>query len=133
RFFVSVMPAFFILAGYAATRIRLASVAVAAELAVALIHAPHYRLYTSVGDVQYFFPHCDYFDAGFREAIQYLDANAEPGAEISTEIDWPARLYGRTDFTYTLVRRGQTCRSGRVCYVVTQVGRRYFLNEDALN
>jgi hypothetical protein len=30
------------------------------------------------------------------------------------------------------VRRGQTCRSGRVCYVVVQTGRLYFLNQDAV-
>jgi len=31
------------------------------------------------------------------------------------------------------VRRGQTCRSGRVCYVVVQTGRLYFLNQDAVD
>jgi len=30
------------------------------------------------------------------------------------------------------VRRGRTCRSGRVCYVIVQVGRLYFLNQDAV-
>src|SRR5207237_6157819 len=53
---------------------------------------------------------------------------------ISTEIDWPAHLYadldGRPDLLQTLVRPGQACRSGRVCYVVVQVGRLYFLNEE---
>jgi hypothetical protein len=32
----------------------------------------------------------------------------------------------------TLVRRGQTCRSGRICYAVVQTGRLYFLNQDAV-
>jgi len=87
--------------------------------------------------VQWFFPHCDYFDAGFREAVQYVAEHAEENAELSTEIDWPARLYadfyGRPDLLQTLVRRGRTCRAGRVCYVVVQVGRLYFLNQDAVN
>jgi hypothetical protein len=109
------------------------------EALASVVHAPDYRLYISPlggGDaqVQYYFPHCDYFDASFREAVQYVAAHAEQGAELSTEIDWPAQLYSadRPDLSQTLVRRGQACRSGRVCYVVVQVGRLYFLNEDAV-
>jgi len=86
--------------------------------------------------VQYYFPHCDYFDAGFREAVKFVAENAEEGAELSTEIDWPAQLYaddfGRADLRQPLVRRGQTCRHGPVCYVVVQAGRLYFLNQDAV-
>ena len=156
RFFVSVLPAFLLLAGYAAALLleklrapaaRRAALAAAAlllpggEALAALRHAPHYRTYLSPlggGDaqVQYYFPHCDYFDAGFREAVQFVAAHAEPGAELSTEIDWPAALYageaGRPDLLQTLVRRGRTCRAGRICYVVVQAGRLYFLNQDAV-
>jgi 4-amino-4-deoxy-L-arabinose transferase-like glycosyltransferase len=156
RFFVSVLPAFLILAGYAASealallkrpQLRWAAAAAMAlllpgsEALAAVRHAPHYRLYISPlggGDaqVQWFFPHCDYFDTGFREAVQYVAAHAEPSAELSTEIDWPAQLYadfaGRSDLKQTLVRRGRTCRSGHVCYVVVQAGRWYFLNQDAI-
>jgi 4-amino-4-deoxy-L-arabinose transferase-like glycosyltransferase len=156
RFFVSVLPAFLILAGWMAARAvewirqpapRWAAIAAAvlllpgSEALAALEHAPHYRLYISPlagGDerVQWYFPHCDYFDAGFREAVRYVAEQAEPGAELSTEIDWPARLYadaaGRPDLSLTLVRRGRACRSGRICYVVVQVGRLYFLNQDAV-
>jgi hypothetical protein len=111
------------------------------EALAAVQHAPHYRLYISPlagGDqrVQWYFPHCDYFDAGFREAVRYVAEHAEPGAELSTEIDWPARLYadaaGRSDLSQTLVRRGRSCHSGRICYVVVQAGRLYFLNQDAV-
>jgi hypothetical protein len=157
RFFVSVLPAFLIFAASFATwaieRLKLpaprwAAAAAAivllpgAEAAAAIAHAPHYRLYISPlagGDarVPWYFPHCDYFDAGFREAVQFVSRYAEPGAELSTEIDWPARLYaeaaGRPDLRQTLVRRGRTCRSGRVCYVVVQTGRLYFLNQDAVD
>lgn len=156
RFFVSVLPAFLIFAAALAARAiervklpapRWAAAAAAVlllpgvEAAAAIEHAPHYRLYISPlaggeARVQWYFPHCDYFDAGFREAVRFVAAHAEPGAELSTEIDWPARLYaegaGRPDLRQTLVRRGQTCRSGRVCYVVVQVGRLYFLNQDAV-
>jgi len=156
RFFVSVLPAFLILAGWMAARAvgmmrqpwpRWAALAAAVlllpgtEALAAVQHAPHYRLYISPlagGDerVQWYFPHCDYFDAGFREAVRYVAEHAEPGAELATEIDWPARLYaeaaGRSDLSQTLVRRGRACHSGRICYVVVQAGRLYFLNQDAV-
>jgi 4-amino-4-deoxy-L-arabinose transferase-like glycosyltransferase len=163
RFYVSVLPSFLLFAAYAGALLlekaralkpfaQLPALQAAAVLAVALLlpgaealaavqHAPHYRLYISPlggGDekVSWYFPHCDYFDTGFREAVRYVFARAEPNAELSTEIDWPARLYshaaGRDDLLQTLVRRGQTCRSGRVCYVVVQTGRLYFVNQDAV-
>ena len=162
RFFTSVLPAFLVLAGYAAALLMehlrfapgraesllrpalafaLAFALPGAEAVAAVRHAPHYRLYISPlgggdGLITWYFPHCDYFDAGFREAVQYVAAHAEPGAELSTEIDWPAKLYsaraGRPDLIQTLNRRGRACRSGNVCYVVVQTGRLYFLNEVAV-
>ena len=160
RFFTSVMPAFLLLAAYAAALLverarrawprgagapltagAIALVLVGGEAQAAVSHAPHDRLYISpVGggdrEVTWYFPHCDYFDAGFREAIQFIAAHAEPYSEVSTEIDWPTLLYseraGRFDLIPTLMRRGYTCRLGRVCYVVVQTGRLYFLNQDAV-
>ncbi len=158
RFFTAVLPAFLLLAGYGAAlavswlharRPAWASAAAAAaagllvggEARAALTHAPHYRLYINAfgggdGNVDWFFPHCDFFDTGFREAMQKIAARAEPGAEVATEIDWPAELYaerfGRPDLQQTLVRRGRACRSGQPCYVVVQIGRLYFLNADAV-
>jgi 4-amino-4-deoxy-L-arabinose transferase-like glycosyltransferase len=156
RFFTSVLPAFLVLAGYAAAvllaKVRAPQLRAWAAALVALLlpgmeawaafeHAPHHRLYISPlgggnARVQWYFPHCDYFDAGFREAVQYVAAHAERGAELSTEIELPARLYaersGRLDLLHTLVRRGRTCRSGRICYAVVQAGRLYFLNQDAV-
>ena len=114
---------------------------VGAETAISLRLAPHYRLYINAlggGDarVNWFFPHCDYFDAGFREAIQYVAAHAERGAEVSTEIDLPAKLYaeraGRPDLVQTLVRRDTACKSNRPCYVVFQAGRLYRTNAEAV-
>jgi len=156
RFFISVLPAFLIFAGAAAAglveRLRLpgprwAAAAAAvlllpgSEALAAIAHAPHYRTYISPlggGDarLQWYFPHCDYFDAGFREAVDYVADHAEHGAELSTEIDWPAQIYldaaGRRDLQLSLMRHGRACHSGRVCYVVVQVGRLYFVNEDAV-
>jgi 4-amino-4-deoxy-L-arabinose transferase-like glycosyltransferase len=158
RFFTAVLPAFLLLAGHGASlllsRLRarrpawapaaaaaLGLLLVGSEARAALRHAPHYRLYINSlggGDakVSWFFPHCDYFDAGFREAMQRIAAGAERGAEVATEIDWPASLYaerfGRPDLLHTLVRRRRACRSGQPCYVVVQIGRLYFLNRDAV-
>jgi 4-amino-4-deoxy-L-arabinose transferase-like glycosyltransferase len=155
RFFLTLEPALALLAGYAVAALvgwlaqpgtarsrRLSAAAawglgvllVGSEARAAVAHAPHYRLYISplgggASRVTYYFPHCDYFDAGFREAIQAIAARAEPGAEISTEIDWPARYYadrfGRPDLQVSLFRPGLACQSGRPCYVVAQAGRWY--------
>jgi hypothetical protein len=175
RFYVSVLPAFLLLAGYAAVFLAgrfaafqkplghkssvpgktyidqhrwetaiaiLGLLSIGGEARATVQHEPHERLYISIlggGDanVDWFFPHCDYFDAGFREAVQYVDSHAEQGAELSTEIELPARLYshraGRDDLLQTLNRRGRACRAGKICYVVVQTGRWYFLNEDSVN
>ncbi|HEX8908586.1 MAG TPA: glycosyltransferase family 39 protein, partial [Anaeromyxobacteraceae bacterium] len=107
RFFVSAMPAFLLLAAHAGVILARAAAQLAARrgasfagtarwatavVAVALVvpeaqasvtHAPHHRLYLSPlagGDrnVTWFLPHCDYFDAGVREAVSWVAAHAEP-------------------------------------------------------
>lgn len=158
RFYISVLPAFLLLAGHAAAlvleRARAGGVApllgaasatgillVGGEAWAAGTHAPHYRMYVSPlggGDrnVTWFFPHCDFFDAGFREAMQAVSARAETGAEVCSEIDWVSRLYaeraGRTDLVHTLLRRGRACRAAPFCYVLVQPGRVYLHNADAV-
>jgi 4-amino-4-deoxy-L-arabinose transferase-like glycosyltransferase len=165
RFFTSVAPAFMLLAGYGASRAlqwikrwntegwlqpafaKAAAIFVllggmiGSEAYGAVTHSPHYRLYISPlggGDrnIAWFFPHCDYYDAGMREAIAWIADKAEPNAEVSTEIDWVSHHYasqfGRTDLTHSLVRRGEACQSGHACYVVVQTGRIYFLNQEAI-
>ena len=156
RFAVSVFPAFLLLAAYAATRARRAVPALAAvlilwEAAVAVRHAPTYRLYINGfggGDhnTTWFFPHCDYFDSGLREAIEKVARAAEPGAEIDSDLEWLgvfpvrgtieySRLYaewfGRRDLHYALLRRGRACRTGAPCYVLIHAGRHYSGNEEA--
>ncbi len=155
RMFVPILPAFFLLAGSAADRLiawagarrsAMASGAMAAlvvagsivpELAASISHAPHFRTYISPfggGDryVTWYFPHCDYFDAGFREAMEHVARHGERQAEISSEIDWTARYYaerfGRDDFVFSMLRPEEACGHGRPCYVVVQVGRLYEAN-----
>ena len=158
RFFVSVMPAFLLLAGHAAAELaRLAGGASAGRVRVALAavgvlaaapeawasatHAPHHRLYLNAlagGDrsATWFLPHCDYFDAGVREAVAWVAAHAEPGAEVASEVDWTTRLYaewhGRPDLVSSPILPGRGCRTGRPCYVVVQPGRVYRHNQAAL-
>jgi 4-amino-4-deoxy-L-arabinose transferase-like glycosyltransferase len=158
RFFESLEPALVLLAGYLVASVAawmgertarwapaaagvLGLLLVGTEARAAVAHAPHYRLYISAlggGDarVTYWFPHCDYFDAGLREAMQAIARGAEPGAVVSTEVDWPASYYasafGRPDLKVTLFRPGQACPGDRPCYVVAQAGRWYFHNLEPL-
>jgi 4-amino-4-deoxy-L-arabinose transferase-like glycosyltransferase len=155
RFFLTLQPALALLAGYAVASLvawlarpgtvtsKRLSVAAAWALGIGLVgtearaaaaHAPHFRLYINAlgggpSRVTFYFPHCDYFDAGFREAVKAIAAGAEPGAEIATEIDWPGRYYadrfGRKDLQVSLFRPGQACHAGVPCYVVVQAGRWY--------
>ena len=160
RFFISVLPAFLLLAAHGAERISrklatglplLAIMMVGGEAQASLSHAPHYRLYISVlggGDrnVSWYFPHCDYFDAGMREAVAEIAADAEPGAEISSDLEWRrfegaggdleysqfyAEQYGRADLSYSLLRPQTACRGGRTCYAILHLGRRYQGNLEA--
>jgi len=163
RFFVSAMPPFVLLSAHAASllagwvstrfspvtsRAREALAGAAAglllvvpEARAAVAHAPHHRLYLNSlagGDanIGWFLPHCDYFDAGVREALAWVAEHAEPGAEISSEVDWTVRFYadraGRRDVVSTPILPGKGCATGRPCYVVVQVGRLYLHNRAAL-
>lgn len=162
RFSVDATPPFLLLAAHAAVALaravavrlskaatapRAAALAAGLALAVpegglALAYAPHHRLYVSPlggGErrVTWWFPHCDYFDAGVREAVRWVAARAEPGAEIASEVDWTVRLYaglaGRLDLASTFTTPAAACRAGRPCYVLVQVGRRYWHNEAAID
>jgi 4-amino-4-deoxy-L-arabinose transferase-like glycosyltransferase len=163
RFFVSAMPAFLALAGHAAAEAARAiasrvaplregatprfAAATAALLLVlpearaAVTHAPHHRLYVSAlggGDrnVTWFFPHCDYFDAGFREAMAWVSAFAPAGAEVASEVDWTVRFYagarGRSDLVSRPVLAGKSCSGAKPCFVLVQPGRLYRHSELAV-
>jgi 4-amino-4-deoxy-L-arabinose transferase-like glycosyltransferase len=163
RFFVSAMPAFLALAGHAAAALaravaarvavlregvagRVAACAaallvLAPEVRASVVHAPHHRLYVSAlggGDrnVTWFFPHCDYFDAGLREAVAWVAATAPAGAEVASEVDWSVRLYagfaGRADLVSRGIVPGKTCSGERPCYVLVQPARLYRHNAAAV-
>jgi 4-amino-4-deoxy-L-arabinose transferase-like glycosyltransferase len=111
------------------------------EAAASASHAPHYRLYVNAlggGDerLDYFFPHCDYFDAGVREAVQWIAQHSEPHAQVASETPWLVRYYadlaGREDLTSKPLNRESACHEGGPCYVLVQPGRLYGHNRVAL-
>jgi hypothetical protein len=168
RYFVSVLPAFLLLAGHAvselfhaarrwvalrhdalpaalqgaiapifavvqAAPLALACVAFATEAHAVFTLSPHARFYVSPlfggeSRVDNLFPHCDYFDAGLREAVQTISASAEPGAEIAAAVDLPVRHYARPDLRVATL--GEECTG--VCYAIVQPGRVYLENRDAI-
>jgi 4-amino-4-deoxy-L-arabinose transferase-like glycosyltransferase len=114
---------------------------VAPEAMASIRLAPEYRLYVNRlgggdGRLDYYFPHCDYFDAGVREAVAWIAAHAEPNAEVATEtlwlVDYYARLAGRSDLAVEPITRASACRAGGPCYVMVQPGRLYGHNREAL-
>ncbi|HET9599126.1 MAG TPA: glycosyltransferase family 39 protein [Anaeromyxobacteraceae bacterium] len=114
----------------------------AGEASAAAAHAPHYRLFINAlggGDknVTYFFPHCDLFDVGFREAMAAIAVRAEANAEVCSETEWPARFYadeaGRTDLVTSPIREERGCKTNAPCYVVVEPGRVHWHNEQALS
>jgi len=162
RFNVEVLPALLALAGHAAVTLyrllaaRLEALAAAPratfavlalllfapEARAALAHAPHYRLYVNAlggGDdrVNFFFPHCDYYDAGLREALGWVADHAERGAVVATEVDWTVRLYaplfGRPDLVSAPILPDSACGERVPCYVLVQPGRLYWHNQAALD
>jgi 4-amino-4-deoxy-L-arabinose transferase-like glycosyltransferase len=114
----------------------------ATEASAAVTHAPHYRLFISAlggGDarVTWFFPHCDLFDAEFREAMAAITARAEPNAEVCSETEWLARHYadtaGRTDLVTSSITEQRGCKTAQTCYVIVEPGRLYWHNQRALD
>ena len=157
RYFLPILPAFALLAAHAAVELArwvprrsLQPVVLAAlgllvagnEAAASLLHMPHPRLYVNAfggGDaaVATLFPHCDYFDAGVREAVAEIARRAEPGAQIGSDTPWLTRYYadrdGRGDLGVDPIVAGRMCRGEAPCYVIVQSGRRYWHNEAVLD
>jgi 4-amino-4-deoxy-L-arabinose transferase-like glycosyltransferase len=154
RYFLPILPAFALLAAHAAVELSrrlprpdvalgaIALVTAGAEALAVLPRLPHPRLYVNFlggGDaaVDTAFPHCDYFDAGVREAVAEIAARAEPGAQIGSDTPWLTRYYaardGRPDLTVDRIVPGAMCLRDAPCYVVVQRGRRYWHNEAVLD
>ncbi len=149
RYFLPILPAFALLAAHAAVEIgrrlprkrtstsALALLLAGAEAFATLPRMPHPRLYVNAfggGDaaVDTAFPHCDYFDAGVREAIAEIARRAEPGAQIGSDTDWLARYYAerdaRPDLTIDRLLPDRLCHREAPCYVVVPTGRHYWHN-----
>ncbi len=162
RYFLPLLPVFALLAAHAARAARRAgfrrlgagaSPGLAAALALltaggearaTLLRMPHPpRLYVNAfggGDarVDTLFPHCDYFDAGVREAVLEIARRAEPAARRSTATRrWLTRYYaerdGRADLVVDKILPATLCHGDTACYVVVQSGRRYWHNEAVLD
>jgi 4-amino-4-deoxy-L-arabinose transferase-like glycosyltransferase len=154
RYFLPTLSAFALLAAHGAVEIAgrlrrpaiatgaIGLIAAGAEARATLLHMPHPRLYVNAfggGDpaADWFFPHCDYFDAGVRETVAQIAARAEPDAQIAADPFWLARYYadldGRPDLAVTPILQASACRRDAPCYVIVQIGRRYWHNEAALD
>ncbi|MET0624077.1 MAG: glycosyltransferase family 39 protein [Pyrinomonadaceae bacterium] len=114
---------------------------VGAPAYAALRSAPHYSLYTnalSPREPGYYFPHDEFYDAGLREAIEYVAANAPRGATVAHETPGVVRYYlaryGRQDLRSRVVSDPNfdpTAEAPPV-YVILQRGRTYFENRDEM-
>lgn len=98
--------------------------------------APHYSLYLNplgLGRVAYFFPHDEFYDAGLREAVQQIAAQAPQhsfiGGETPSVFHYYFRRFGRPDLRYfNLSDPPEKNHNVTGAYVVVQDGRRYFEN-----
>ncbi|HEY2931812.1 MAG TPA: phospholipid carrier-dependent glycosyltransferase [Acidobacteriota bacterium] len=111
-------------------------------LALAFSQFPHYGVYLNevasglVGSGA-LFPHCEYYDAGVREAMEYICRHAPPGAVVGSEVMELSHFYssrlGRKDLKYVRLSQIYEARVARrqkisVDYFLVQDGRKYFEN-----
>jgi hypothetical protein len=100
------------------------------------VSAPHYRMFlNALGGAKegsrHYFPHCDHYDVGVREAVQYVCARAEQGAQLRSDANVVAQHYvdrcNRPDIKVTTLSKPQdACEPGRPCYQILQVARTFF-------
>lgn len=154
RYVVAVLPAFYTLGAVgvvavaraassrigavprAVTATAVATAAVLAPAAAAAAAAPHYSLYLNAigGDRKgWYFPHDELYDAGLREAIATIAAEAPPGSLVLGEAPPVWRYYlarlGREELRfYEMSEFAGGPDPSEAAYVVVQDGRRYFEN-----
>lgn len=102
--------------------------------------APHYRMYLNAAggseqNLRHYFPHCDLYDVGLREAVQYVCARAEPDAQLRGDANEAVAHYvkmcGRPDIKVTTLSKPEDrCEAGRSCYQILQVGRSFFETQE---
>jgi hypothetical protein len=100
--------------------------------------APYYATYTNAlakGRAGYYFPHDEFYDAGLREAIQYVCENAPQGAMVLHETPGVVRTYmarfGRTDLRPRALSEPDITLGSipSDTFVILQRGRTYFEND----
>jgi hypothetical protein len=100
--------------------------------------APFYSLYLNAlgrGEPGSYFPHDEFYDAGLREAVGQVCAEAPPGAVVFGEappvFDYYKRRFGREDIQFfQLSERAAVAAAPPPDYVIVQDGRIYFENVD---
>lgn len=157
RYVVFLLPFFYVLSaigvvemaralarrlGLAPARVALAAVCafafVAVPLYAAVSAAPYYSLYLNglgKGRVGYYFPHDEFYDAGLREAIARVAAEAPPNAVVLGEappvFDYYSNRFGRGDLRFQELSELAADRATpEASYVIVQQGRLYFENVD---
>lgn len=125
-----------ILAGHVVVAAAMVALFLIAPFWVTWRSAPYYSLYLNHfgrGRVAYFFPHDEFYDAGLRETIQQIAAQAPRGAYVGGETPSVFRYYfrrfRRPDLRYfNLTEPFEKNNGTSDSYVVVQDGRRYFEN-----
>lgn len=111
-------------------------------LAIVFNQFPHYGLFlneigSGFGRPGSIFPHCEYYDAGVRESMQYLCRAAPHGAVVASEVvelcHFYSSYYGRKDLEFVRLSQILAARVGRrerldIDYYLVQDGRKYFEN-----
>lgn len=103
--------------------------------------APFYSLHENlagraVAGETPFFPDCEIYDAGIREAIAHISAEAGPGAVIVSEVPRVVAHYAaadrRPDLRSRALSRQGLPPGARETWVIVQPGKIYFENADTI-
>jgi hypothetical protein len=83
-----------------------------------------------------YFPHDEFYDAGLREAIEYVAEAGPHFSAIYSDADdlirYYARRFGRPDLLQATLCKGDL-KASPTNYVLVQDGRRYFENSERID
>ncbi|MHA2232242.1 MAG: hypothetical protein ACXAB4_07110, partial [Candidatus Hodarchaeales archaeon] len=108
------------------------------SLIVGLIVTPYYRMYVNelgggLDKAGYYFPGDSVYDYLYREAIFYLNEEANQNAVIATMVPPVGEYYGRSDLKFLLLRNlpadFNEWDEFNVSYAIIQESRTYYENE----
>lgn len=112
-------------------------------ISILFLQTPYYDLYVNeIGGGKekegYYFPHCSYYDWGMREAVWYLNDNAENGSSLALIEDKVAKFYANKSFNYfsmqTLPENITSWKNDyNISYIVVQKYRIYYENIDKIS